>query len=71
MLPFAAWAAVLDGGKSAAIGTSGSSEIALPKVTDVLNVRDFEPLARSALPPAHFGYLVQVQVGGQYFVLIP
>jgi 4-hydroxymandelate oxidase len=57
MLPFAAWAAVLDGGKSAAIGTSGSSEIALPKVTDVLNVRDFEPLARSALPPAHFGYL--------------
>lgn len=24
---------------------------------DVLNVRDFEPLARAALPPAHYGYL--------------
>jgi 4-hydroxymandelate oxidase len=48
MLPFATWAAVI----------SGSSEIAPPpKVTDVLNVRGFEPLARSALPPAHFGYL--------------
>jgi isopentenyl diphosphate isomerase/L-lactate dehydrogenase-like FMN-dependent dehydrogenase len=26
-------------------------------VADVLNVRDFEPLARQVLPPAHFGYL--------------
>jgi len=57
MLPFATWAAGLDGGVSATTGTSGSSEIAPLKVTDVLNVRGFEPLARSALPPAHFGYL--------------
>jgi 4-hydroxymandelate oxidase len=27
------------------------------RASDVLNVRDFEPLARAALPPAHFGYL--------------
>jgi (S)-2-hydroxy-acid oxidase len=39
------------------MGISGSSEFAPLKVSDVLNVRDFEPLARSALPPAHFGYL--------------
>ena len=57
MLPFATWAAGLDGGVSTTTGISGSSEIAPPKVTDVLNVRDFEPLARSALPPAHFGFL--------------
>jgi 4-hydroxymandelate oxidase len=57
MLPFATWAAGLDGGVGATTGVSGSSEIAPPKATDVLNVRDFEPLARSALPPAHFGYL--------------
>jgi 4-hydroxymandelate oxidase len=57
MLPFATWAAGLDGGARATTGISGSSEIARPKVTDVLNVRGFEPLARSALPPAHFGYL--------------
>jgi len=32
----------------------------LPVVTSadqVLNVQDFEPLARAALPPAHFGYI--------------
>src|SRR5580658_1790135 len=57
MLPFATWAAGLDGAANATTGISGSSEIAPPKVTDVLNVRGFEPLARSALPPAHFGYL--------------
>jgi 4-hydroxymandelate oxidase len=57
MLPFAAWAAQLDGGVNATTGVSGSSEIVPPKVADVLNVRGFEPLARQALPPAHFGYL--------------
>jgi (S)-2-hydroxy-acid oxidase len=57
MLPFATWAAGLDGRVSATTGISGSSAIAPPKVADVLNVRGFEPLARSALPPAHFGYL--------------
>ncbi len=31
--------------------------IAPHRAGDVLNVRDFEPLARAALPPAHFGYL--------------
>jgi 4-hydroxymandelate oxidase len=57
MLPFATWAAGLDGGVTATTGVSGSSEVAPPKATDVLNVRGFEPLARSALPAAHFGYL--------------
>jgi hypothetical protein len=46
MLPFATWAAGLDGGVTATTGVSGSSEVAPPKVTDVLNVRGFEPLAR-------------------------
>src|SRR5258708_27310019 len=32
-----------------------SAPIADPK--DALNVMDFEPAARQALPPAHFGYL--------------
>ena len=57
MLPFATWAAGLGGGVTATSGISGGTEVALPKVSDVLNVRGFEPLARSALPPAHFGYL--------------
>lgn len=39
---FAAWAAAGRGETAAA---------------DVLNVMDFEPLARAALPPAHFGYI--------------
>ncbi len=30
---------------------------ALPKLTDVLSVSEFEALARAVLPPAHFGYL--------------
>jgi isopentenyl diphosphate isomerase/L-lactate dehydrogenase-like FMN-dependent dehydrogenase len=29
----------------------------LPKLEDVLNVTDFEALARAVLPPAHFGFL--------------
>jgi 4-hydroxymandelate oxidase len=60
MLPFAAWAAGLESGVSGPAGgsgISGSSETEPPKLTDVLNVRGFEPLARSALPPAHYGYI--------------
>jgi (S)-2-hydroxy-acid oxidase len=57
MLPFATWAAGLDVGATAATGISGSSEVVPTNVKDILNVRGFEPLARAALPPAHFGYL--------------
>jgi len=57
MLPFATWAVGLDAGVSAETGNSGSSEVVPPRVKDILNVRGFEPLARAALPPAHFGYL--------------
>jgi len=32
-----------------------AQELAPPKASDVLSVMDFEPLARDALPPAHFG----------------
>jgi 4-hydroxymandelate oxidase len=53
MLPFATWAVGLDAGVTVTTGVSGSSE----GVKDILNVRGFEPLARAALPPAHFGYL--------------
>jgi hypothetical protein len=42
---------------TATTGISGSSEVVLPNVKDILNVRGFEPLARAALPPAHFEYL--------------
>src|ERR1700679_4019899 len=56
MLPFATWAAGLDAGVTATTGT-GSSEVVPTNVKDILNVRGFEPLARAALPPAHFGYL--------------
>ena len=57
MLPFATWAAGLDARVTAATGISGSSEVLPTNVKDILNVRGFEPLARAALPPAHFGYL--------------
>ncbi len=57
MLPFATWAAGLDVGATDATGISGSSEVVPTNVKDILNVRGFEPLARAALPPAHFGYL--------------
>ncbi len=30
---------------------------AITSADQVLNVQDFEPLARAALPPAHFGYI--------------
>jgi 4-hydroxymandelate oxidase len=51
-LPFLAWSGEIT---SAEASTEASAK--KPSAADVLNVRDFEPLARQALPPAHFGYL--------------
>lgn len=51
-LPFLAWARE---STSADAATDASAKRLGAK--DVLNVRDFEPLAQQALPPAHFGYL--------------
>ena len=34
-----------------------ADDLGLPELKDVLNVMDLEPLARKALPPAHWGYL--------------
>jgi len=39
------------------IGTMWADEPAPTTVKDVVNVMDFEPLARKALPPAHWGYM--------------
>jgi 4-hydroxymandelate oxidase len=51
-LPFLVWSRQ---------STSAEATAAAPAkrlaAADVLNVRDFEPLAQQALPPAHFGYL--------------
>jgi len=53
-LLFADWVAgAEDASKSPPIGP----RVGPLRARDVLNVRDFEPLARAALPPAHFGYL--------------
>jgi 4-hydroxymandelate oxidase len=41
-------------GWSESLGATGPQAISLD---DVLSVMDFEPLAKAALPPAHFGYL--------------
>jgi 4-hydroxymandelate oxidase len=41
-------------GWSESLGATGPQAIS---VDDVLSVMDFEPLAKAALPPAHFGYL--------------
>src|SRR5713101_1208237 len=36
----------------------GAEDAALPAdPKDVINVMDFEPLAKKALPPAHWGYM--------------
>jgi isopentenyl diphosphate isomerase/L-lactate dehydrogenase-like FMN-dependent dehydrogenase len=54
ILPFADWVAGADNTLNASTFDAAKS----PQLaSDVLNVRDFEPLARRALPPAHFGYL--------------
>ena len=41
----------------AAYAFAQNSVPAIPRAKDALNVMDFEPLARKALPPAHWGYL--------------
>ena len=41
----------------AASAFAQNSVPAIPRAKDALNVMDFEPLARKALPPAHWGYL--------------
>jgi 4-hydroxymandelate oxidase len=53
-LAFADWVTGADDTPNAP--TAGAANTA-QRASDVLNVRDFEPLARAALPPAHFGYL--------------
>jgi isopentenyl diphosphate isomerase/L-lactate dehydrogenase-like FMN-dependent dehydrogenase len=54
MLLFADW---VSGAEDASEIPAAGPVIAPHRAGDVLNVRDFEPLARAALPPAHFGYL--------------
>jgi 4-hydroxymandelate oxidase len=54
MLPFADWVAGADDTLNSSTG--GTASLA-QRASDILNVRDFEPLARATLPPAHFGYL--------------
>jgi isopentenyl diphosphate isomerase/L-lactate dehydrogenase-like FMN-dependent dehydrogenase len=39
------------------LATSALAQQSTPTAKDVLNVMDFEPLARQALPTAHWGYL--------------
>ena len=51
-LPFLAWSRQSTSAQAATAATDKKLSAA-----DVLNVRDFEPLAQQALPPAHFGYL--------------
>src|SRR5205807_6223319 len=43
------------GGSPLLLGQQNASVIADPK--EAINVMDFEPAARQALPPAHFGYM--------------
>jgi 4-hydroxymandelate oxidase len=54
MLAFADWVAAADDSPGAPAARTAASA---PRASDVLNVREFEPLARAALPAAHFGYL--------------
>jgi (S)-2-hydroxy-acid oxidase len=51
-LPFLAWLK-----ESTSAEPSEAASAKQLGAADVLNVRDFEPLAQEALPPAHFGYL--------------
>jgi hypothetical protein len=54
MLPFAGWVAVADDTLNTSTGGTASSA---QRASDILNVRDFEPLALATLPPTHLGYL--------------
>lgn len=54
MLPFADSVAGADQPRNTTLAGAASSA---ERAFEVLNVRDFEALARAALPPAHFGYL--------------
>jgi 4-hydroxymandelate oxidase len=56
-LPFLAWLNESDSAQPAAGAAPDAPAAKGLGASDVLNVRDFEPLARQALPPAHFGYL--------------
>ena len=60
-LPFVAWSGTREapGAARAALELAANFTVDKPtsRAADVLNVREFEPLAREALPPAHFGYL--------------
>ena len=67
----------LAGSPFAASALSQDSIPTLAGAKDAMNVMDFEPLARKALPPAHWGYLatgvddvfingVQVLKGGKH-----
>src|ERR1035438_1445625 len=47
----------LAGSPLAAAVTAQEPAPATARARDALNVMDFEPLARQALPPAHWGYL--------------
>lgn len=51
-LPFLVWSR-----ESTSAEASADASAKKFGAADVLNVRDFEPLAQQALPPAHFGYL--------------
>jgi 4-hydroxymandelate oxidase len=54
VLVFSDWAS---GAEEVPKATPAGPAITPQRASNVMNVRDFEPLARAALPPAHFGYL--------------
>ena len=54
VLLFSDWAS---GAEKVPKATPAGPAITPQRASNVMNVRDFEPLARAALPPAHFGYL--------------
>ena len=61
-MPFIAWLGLLQQARAdpgtprpqSAVETTSARRL---RANEVLSVRDFEPLAREILPPAHFGYL--------------
>lgn len=62
-LPFGAWLGATQESNAAPISSQQTAApvvdaaTGISRATDVLNVRDFEALARAVLPPAHFGFL--------------